>query len=109
MSFNLTTKDGFSVVELGGEVDLSCSAAAREMILKSLATGKPTLVDLSAVTYIDSSGVASLVEGYQLARRKHLEFGLLNVSEAVLSVLQLAHLDQVFRIHDALGGQPARA
>lgn len=102
MEFNLTTKEGFSVVELSGDVDLSCSAAAREMILRSLASGQPTLVDLSAVTYIDSSGVASLVEGYQVARRKHLEFGLLKVSEAVRSVLELAHLDQVFRIHGSL-------
>ncbi len=102
MEFNLITKEGFSVVELSGDVDLSCSAAARETILRSLASGQPTLVDLSAVTYIDSSGVASLVEGYQVARRKHLEFGLLKVSEAVRSVLELAHLDRVFKIHDSL-------
>jgi len=109
MRFKLTARDGFSVVERGGDVDLSCSAAAREIILKSLATGLPTLVDLSAVTYIDSSGVASLVEGYQMARRKQLEFSLLNVSEAVLSVLQLAHLDKVFKIHAAPGESPAPA
>lgn len=102
MSFSLTTREGFSIVELTGDVDLSCSPAAREVILKSLAAGQPTLVDLSAVTYIDSSGVASLVEGYQVARRKQLEFGLLNVSDAVRSVLELAHLDQVFRIHASL-------
>ncbi|MFO1435111.1 MAG: STAS domain-containing protein [Gammaproteobacteria bacterium] len=51
------------------------------------------------VTYIDSSGVASLVEGYQTAKKRKLRFGLVGVSEAALSVLKLARLDKVFPIH----------
>ncbi|MCG8512361.1 MAG: STAS domain-containing protein, partial [Rhodospirillales bacterium] len=61
-----------------------------------------------AVNYIDSSGVASLVESLQAARKAGLDFGLVSVSDAALRVLQLARLDKVFRIHatidDALGG-----
>lgn len=102
MSFEVREDRGYAVVMLTGEVDLSCSAAAREAILRSLAARKPTLVDLSGVTYIDSSGVASLVEGYQTARRRQQEFGLIAVSEAVQSVLELAHLDRVFQIHASL-------
>lgn len=102
MSYSLALEQGFSIVELTGDIDLSTSPEARAIILRSLASGAPTLVDLGGVTYIDSSGVASLVEGYQVARRKQLEFGLLNVSDAVRSVLELAHLDQVFRIHTSL-------
>ena len=59
-------------------------------------------VDLSAVDYIDSSGVASLVEGFQYARSNNLEFGLIGVSEAAMNVLRLARLDQVFHIYDSL-------
>ena len=107
MSLTVNETDGFSIITLAGEIDLSCSAEVRNAILASLAARRPTLVDLAAVSYIDSSGVASLVEGYQTARRKHLEFGLLAVSEAVRSVLQLAHLDKVFQLHPSLADRLA--
>jgi anti-sigma B factor antagonist len=99
MSYAVRTDGGYAVVELTGDVDLSCSPDARATILSCLTSNRPVLVDLSRVTYIDSSGVASLVEGYQTAKKKGLKFGLVGVSEAALSVLKLARLDKVFPIH----------
>ena len=89
---------GYSVVHLTGEVDLNCSPEARKVILECLRRNNPLLIDLSAVTYIDSSGIASLVEGYQVSRTLKLDFGLVGVSERAMSVLRLARLDQVFPI-----------
>ena len=63
MKYNTREDNGYTVIELDGEVDLSCSPEARKQILDCLSNGRPLLVDLSAVVYIDSSGVASLVEG----------------------------------------------
>ncbi|MCH7696615.1 MAG: STAS domain-containing protein [Proteobacteria bacterium] len=99
MKYNTREDNGYTVIELDGEVDLSCSPEARKQILDCLSDGRHLLVDLSAVVYIDSSGVASLVEGYQMAKKKDLKFGLVSVSEAAMSVLQLARLDKVFPIH----------
>lgn len=99
MSYKVSTDGGYAIVHLTGDIDLSCSPEARKLILECLAAGKNTLVDLSGVTYIDSSGIASLVEGYQTARKKNLQFGLLAVSEPAMSVLELARLDKVFPIH----------
>lgn len=90
---------GITVAALHGEVDLSSSPRARSAILKSLNAGESLLVDLSGVDYIDSSGIASLVEGFRLARDKQLNFGLLAVSDPAMRVLQLARLDQVFPIY----------
>lgn len=90
------------VLGLYGEVDLSCSPQAREQILKELKKGKKLLVDLSAVDYIDSSGVASLVEGFQVARGQSQEFALVGVSKAAMQVLQLARLDKVFTLLDTI-------
>ncbi len=87
------------LVVLSGEVDLSTSPQARKAILDCLASRRAVLVDLSAVTYIDSSGIASLVEGYQNARNVGLKFCLVDVSEAALSVLELARLNKVFPIY----------
>ena len=96
MAYEIVKEQGFSIVRLTGEVDLHCSPEARSAILGCLQAGADTLVDLSAVEYIDSSGVASLVEGFQLARSQGLWFGLLGVSDAAMRVLQLARLDKVF-------------
>ena len=93
------TEGGYTILQLEGEVDLSCSPVARKEILDVLKAGQHLLVDLSAVTYIDSSGVASLVEGYQVAKKKKLKFGLIGVSPSALGVLVLARLDKVFPIH----------
>ncbi|MCG8325981.1 MAG: STAS domain-containing protein [Thiotrichales bacterium] len=99
MKHSTKEEGNFVVLGLEGEVDLSCSPEARKQILGVLDTGKHLLVDLSNVTYIDSSGVASLVEGYQTAKKSDQKFGLVGVSEAAMSVLKLARLDKVFPIH----------
>jgi anti-sigma B factor antagonist len=99
MSYNVRDDHGYSVVELTGDVDLSCSPEARSTILACVDSGKDVLVDLSQVSYIDSSGIACLVEGFQSAKKRSSQFGLVGVSESAMSVLQLARLDKVFEIH----------
>jgi anti-sigma B factor antagonist len=90
------------VVYISGDVDLHSSPSAREVILECLKDKKPLLIDLSAVSYMDSSGVASMVEGYQTARKMGLEFGLVAVAQSARNVLKLARLDKVFPIHVSL-------
>jgi len=102
MECDISTHGIYTVVALKGEVDLYYSPKAREHILGCLKKNQNVLVDLSEVSYIDSSGVASLVEGYQEAKSSGVEFGLIGVSSAALSVLQLARLDKVFPIHDSV-------
>lgn len=102
MDVNTRTEANYNIVSLVGEVDLHCSPQAREEILSHLKNKQPVLVELIDVTYIDSSGIASLVEGYQLAKAEGLNFGLVNVSDAVMQVLQLARLDKVFPIHASI-------
>ena len=110
--YSVKENGGYSVVHLTGEVDLNCSPEARKVILDCLRSNTPLLIDLSAVTYIDSSGIASLVEGYQVSRTLNLEFGLVGVSNRAMSVLRLARLDQVFPIfasvEDRLKRDPPR-
>jgi anti-sigma B factor antagonist len=90
------------VVKLGGDIDMYASPTARAAILQSIRDNHPVVVDLSAVSYIDSSGIASLVEGLQAAKTKRLEFGLFGASAAVVRVLRLARLETVFKFFPAL-------
>lgn len=89
----------FRIVSLSGDVDLHSSPQARQAILDAIKQKLPLLVELDAVRYMDSSGVASLVEGYQAARKQGTEFGLAAVATPVMNVLKLARLDRVFPIH----------
>ncbi len=102
MDHSLREQDGTWVVALRGDVDLSNSPQAREILLDAVGRGGRVLVDLSAVGYIDSSGVASLVEALQQSKRADVSFALAAVQERALRVLKLARLDRVFTIHEQL-------
>lgn len=90
--------EGYVLVRLSGEVDLSWSQQVRRVVLDALRQNVPVGVDLAEVSYIDSSGIAALVEGYQGARAADGRFVLVAVSDAVRAVLELARLDRVFLI-----------
>lgn len=99
MEHEVRDQGGLTVVALRGEVDLASSPEARRILLECVERGSGVLVDLSGVSYIDSSGVASLVEAFQNARRGKTRFGLAAVSDSARRVLELARLDKVFPIH----------
>ena len=94
----IALSEGKVTVVVGGEVDLSWSSDIRDLILKALTMEDRIEVDLSAVSYIDSSGIAGLVEGLQKAKKNNKSFALYQPSPSVMSVLKLARLDQVFSI-----------
>jgi len=99
MKHEVIKKQAASIVVLKGDVDLESSPAAREVLLKSVEGAGKVLVDLSRVTYIDSSGVASLVEALQAAKRNGGRFALVAASDPTRRVLELARLDKVFTIY----------
>jgi anti-sigma B factor antagonist len=99
MECSITSKAGYDLLRVDGEVDLQYSPQLREKILGSLKAGNPLLIDLGGVGYIDSSGIASLVEGFQTAKSAKLEYGLLNLSQSAMQVLTLTRLDKIFNIY----------
>ena len=101
MKYPVTQYLNYSVLNLSGEIDLNESPNARQQILSCLNNNNNLLIELSKVEYIDSSGVASLVEGLQTARSQALEFALVGVSKSAMQVLQLSRLDSVFTIYDS--------
>ncbi|HEO70728.1 MAG TPA: anti-sigma factor antagonist [Candidatus Hydrogenedentes bacterium] len=97
-------RQGYWVIRVAGEVDLYTSPELRAAIVKSIPRiqCEAVAVDLSNVAYMDSSGVATLVEGLKMAHERKLRFHIAMPSAAVLKVLQLARLDSVFPILDIL-------
>ena len=93
----LKTKPG--VLPLEGEIDLHIAPQLSVSLANLIAT-KPSqvVVDLSKVTYIDSSGLAALIEAMQNVARYGGKFALSGLQESVRPIFEIARLDQVFRI-----------
>ena len=102
MKHEIIEKPDARVVVFSGEIDLESSPIAREILIKSFQNTKKVIVDLSEVSYIDSSGVASLVEALQAAKKNSGTFALAATSEPTRRVLELARLDKVFTMFDTV-------
>lgn len=102
MNCEIREERGVAIVALSGDVDLESSPKVRTALLDCVGMKRAVVVDMSGVSYIDSSGVASLVEAYQTAKKSETSFALAEVSQAAMRVLELARLDRVFTIHGSL-------
>ncbi len=86
-----------------GDVDLGCAATLRQRLSK-VQESKPLrfIIDLAAVPYMDSSGVATLVEAMQIARRNGSKLVLSGLQVKVRSIFEIARLDMIFTIVDSV-------
>ena len=95
--------DAVAVIRLEGRLDFLSAVNAREQFSKTVHSGTPRLVvDLGGVTFIDSSGLGSLVGGLKSARQAGGDLRIACPSEQAKSVFRLTSLDQVFRSHPTL-------
>ncbi len=97
-SLTLTTRTEGNAVILtaSGDVDLSGSPLLRQELKKH--AGKKIVVDLSAVPYMDSSGLATLVEAMQSSRKGGGQLFLCALGDRVRSIFSIAKLESVFKI-----------
>lgn len=96
-------RPGVTVIAVDGDVDMSTSPDLRTVLVPAFQKGiSHVVVDLSGVSYIDSSGIATLVEGLQLSRKSGTRFALARVSAAVGAVFELAYLKDVFEMVDGV-------
>jgi anti-sigma B factor antagonist len=106
MDLRLERRDGAAIAALQGEIDLQEAPALRRALLDCLQEKTDMIVDMGGVSYIDSSGIACLVEAFQAARKVGSFFALAAVSPGAMRVLELARLDAVFtictKVEDAL-------
>lgn len=111
-AFSVRRGDGYTIVTIGGDIDIARAPGLREQLLGLLGPGSSRLVvDLSGVTFCDASGLAVLVG---VARRVGLLGGVLRLAAPappVSAVLRLTGLDSRFEIFAAVPeaiGTPAR-
>ena len=94
--------DKITIFDISGDIDLATSPQLRKALLREFREVKmPRVVlNLGAVRYIDSSGVASLVEGLKASRDVGSRFILLGLNKTLREVLQLSKLVKIFEIYE---------
>src|SRR6267378_7673375 len=92
-------RDRSNVLPLKGEIDLHVSPSVTAS-LDGIIDKKPErlVVDLSDVTYIDSAGLAALIQAMQKVEAYGGKFLLAGLQETVRSIFEISRLDQVFQI-----------
>ena len=89
-----------NVLPLEGEIDLHVSPDVSAK-LNDIIDKKPArlVVDMEKVSYIDSSGLAALIEGMQRLEEQGGKLALTGLQENVRTIFETARLDQVFLIY----------
>ncbi len=99
-------RDEWTIVRLHGALDFDHSGSVLKRLLENVRTRGRVLVDLSDVTHIDSSGVASFVTAYQVAKKNGTRFGLAGVNPRVMRMLKLHRLDKALLIDESGTNRP---
>jgi len=99
MKAEVRNLQGTAIVDISGHIDLGSSPALRKTMLECLKSTDRLAANLAQVQYIDSSGIASLLEILKEARNKGKRFVLYGMTPAVSEVLQLTRLTGVFETY----------
>jgi anti-sigma B factor antagonist len=91
-----------TILDLTGDITLFNSPEIRKALITQLRDKRVPylLVNMLSVPYVDSSGVASLVEGLKISRDLKSRFALYGLSKSAKTVLELTHLLRIFEVHE---------
>jgi anti-sigma B factor antagonist len=94
--------DKITIFDVSGDIDLATSPELRKALLREFRELKTprVVLNLGGVRYMDSSGVASLVEGLKASRDVGSRFILFGLNKTIREVLQLSKLVRIFEIYD---------
>jgi anti-sigma B factor antagonist len=101
----------FTVLAVSGEIDMDSAPQLREKVLEQISDGTPRLIiDMSGVTFMDSSGLSVLVAALKRVSDNEGELRLVVTRERTMKLFRITSLDSVFSIHgseqDAVDGVP---
>ena len=96
-----TDKQGdIFICKLEGEIDFNNSSDLRKSFVKLIESqAQKVVLDLEKVTYVDSSGLATLVEMLQKLKSSNGQLKLAGLQEKVRSVFEITKLEKIFEIY----------
>lgn len=104
ISIDAQREPGTVVVSPAGDVDMARSPELRNAIQGVIQQHRPTrlVVNLSDVSYMDSSGLATLVEAMRTTRAADAQMILCGMNDKVRAIFEIARLHQFFTIQTTL-------
>lgn len=101
MSFEVTKKDGITVIDVEGQLIVGNRQELKQKVLQELENGeRKFLIDFDRTGYIDSSGLGVLVSLSKKIREQGGELRLANLNEDLRTLFELTKLDTLFQISD---------
>jgi anti-sigma B factor antagonist len=95
-----TTREGLPVLEVHGEVDVSTAPELRSKLLAVAQSGQKTaVVDLTNVTFVDSTALGVLVSALKRFRSNGGDLRLVVTQPHITKVLEITGLTDVFAIY----------
>jgi len=99
MDFEMSDYRGNKVISLAGEIDMHSSPVLREKLLAVIRDRPQRLiVNFSNVSYIDSSGIATFVEGLKHIKAYSGRLQLSEIPKPIMEIFSFSKLDKVFEI-----------
>jgi anti-sigma B factor antagonist len=96
MRLHEKSEEGVDVFVLGGEIDLHFAPVLRSVLQGKIKAKCPALVaDLSGVSFIDSSGLAALIEYFRDAAEYGGVLCLAGLNDSLHTIFEIVRLDQV--------------
>jgi len=89
-----------TVVDLEGGIDLQNSHGLRATLFEKLSGTSRLALNMTGIRYVDSSGIATLIEVLKKARSLKKDFVLFGLGQSVHDVLKLTNLLGVFHVFD---------
>ena len=96
LQFKTKTTETETILYFTGKIVSSTSAQFRDAVKNLIPEKKTIILDLSGVTYVDSSGLGTLVGIWVSAERGGCELKLVNVSDRIKELLRLTNVDKLF-------------
>ena len=94
---------GFTVIEVGGEIDVYTAPKLRERLVGLVESGSYQLiVDMESVEFLDSTGLGVLVGGLKRVRAHEGWIDLVCTQSRILRIFRITGLNRVFSIHDTV-------
>ena len=103
MQWTEKEENGITILTLTGEIDLQHSPELRKVLQEKIKKSCHALIiDFGGVDYIDSSGLATLVEYRRDSRKYNGELALINLTTRVRTIFDLVRLNEIISIYPTL-------
>ena len=103
LRLDVTDRDGWSVLQVGGEIDVATAPRLREQLIKLVNDQRfRIVVDLEDVDFIDSTGLGVLIGALKRVRTHDGDLVLVCTEKRIIKVFEITGLNQVFHLHESV-------